>query len=97
MVFEHVIAALVRGSGYERVASTGCSDGMIRRRLKEWAAAGLSEQVHTLALRTYDRMIGLEHDDLAVSTAASPRPRAGARSPAARRWTGASRASSVRL
>ncbi len=44
-VFEHVIAALVHGSGYERIASPGCSDATIRRRLKEWAAAGLSEQV----------------------------------------------------
>ena len=66
VVFEHVIAALVHGSGYERIASPGCSDATIRRRLKEWAAAGVSEQVHTLALQAYDRMIGLELDDLAV-------------------------------
>ena len=26
VVFEHVIAALVHGSGYERIASSGCSD-----------------------------------------------------------------------
>jgi hypothetical protein len=44
-------SALVHGSGYERIASAGCSDATIRRRLKEWAAAGLSEQVHALALR----------------------------------------------
>ena len=47
LVFEHVIAALVHGSGYERIASRGCSDRTIRRRLQEWAAAGLMEQVHT--------------------------------------------------
>src|SRR5436309_14765394 len=63
VVFEHVIAALVHGSGYERIASPGCSDGTIRRRLKEWAAAGLSERVHTLALQAYDRILGLELDD----------------------------------
>jgi hypothetical protein len=39
LVFEHVVAALVHGSGYERIASSGCSDRTIRRRLKEWAAA----------------------------------------------------------
>jgi transposase len=66
VVFEHVIAALVHGAGYERIASAGCSDATIRRRLREWAAAGLSEQVHTLALRAYDRMLGLDLDDLAV-------------------------------
>ena len=77
MVFEHVIAALVHGSGYERIASPGCSDGTIRRRLKEWAAAGLSEQVHTLALQADDRMIGLELDDLAVDGSITKAPSGG--------------------
>ena len=77
VVFEHVIAALVHGSGHERIASPGCSDGTIRRRLKEWAAAGLSEQVHTLALQAYDRMLGLELDDLAVDGCVTKAPGGG--------------------
>ena len=77
VVFEHVIAALVHGSGYERIASPGCSDATIRRRLKEWAAAGVSEQVHTLALQAYDRMIGLELDDLAVDGCITKAPGGG--------------------
>ena len=77
VVFEHVIAALVHGSGYERIASPGCSDGTIRRRLKEWAAAGLSEQVHALTLEAYDRMIGLELDDLAVDGCITKAPSGG--------------------
>jgi hypothetical protein len=77
VVFEHVIAALVHGSGYERIASAACSEGTIRRRLKEWAAAGLSEQVHTLALQAYDRMIGLELDDLAVDGCITKAPGGG--------------------
>jgi hypothetical protein len=40
-VFDHVIAALVHGSGYERLASPGCLDRTIRRRLTEWAHAGI--------------------------------------------------------
>ena len=43
VVFEHVVAALVHGSGYERIASPGCSDRTIRRRLAEWAELGLAE------------------------------------------------------
>ena len=35
VVFEPVVAAPVHGSGYERIASPGCSDATIRRRLKE--------------------------------------------------------------
>jgi hypothetical protein len=77
VVFEHVIAALVHGSGYERIATPGCSDGTIRRRLKEWAAAGLSERVHALALAAYDRMLGLELDDLAVDGCVTKAPGGG--------------------
>jgi transposase len=77
VVFEHVLAALVHGSGYERIASAVCSEGTIRRRLKEWAAAGLSEQVHTLALEAYDRMIGLELNDLAVDGCMTKAPGGG--------------------
>jgi len=77
VVFEHVIAALVHGSGYERIASSACSDATIRRRLKEWAAVGVSEQVHTLTLQAYDRMIGLELDDLAVDGCITQAPGGG--------------------
>ncbi len=40
---EHVLAALVHGSGYERVASPGCSDRTIRRRLRDWAELGVGQ------------------------------------------------------
>ena len=42
VVFEHVVLALVHGSGYERIASPGCSDRTIRRRVKEWAGLGIA-------------------------------------------------------
>lgn len=77
VVFEHVLAALVHGSGYERIASTGCSDRTIRRRAQEWAAAGLSEQLQTLALRAYDRMIGLDLEDVAVDGCITKAPGGG--------------------
>jgi transposase len=77
VVFEHVVAALVHGSGYERIASAGCSDRTIRRRLREWAAAGLAEHLHTLALCAYDRMIGLDLEDLAVDGCITKAPSGG--------------------
>jgi hypothetical protein len=77
VVFEHVVAALVHGSGYERVASPGCSDRTIRRRLKAWAAAGIGAQVHALALRAYDQMIGLELGDVAVDGCITKAPGGG--------------------
>ncbi len=77
LVFEHVVAALVHGSGYERLASPGCSDRTIRRRVHEWAAAGLTETLHTLALQQYDRLIGIEFDDLAVDGCITKAPGGG--------------------
>ena len=77
VVFEHVIAALVHGSGYERIATPGCSDRTIRRRLHEWAAAGVAEQVHTLAVQAYDKMIGLEWEDLAADGCITKAPGGG--------------------
>src|SRR5918912_562375 len=69
VVFEHVLAALVHGSGYERIASPGCSDRTIRRRVADWAKAGHALQLLRLALAAYDQMIGLNLDDLAVDGA----------------------------
>ena len=40
VVFEHGVAVLVHGSGYERIASPDCSDRTIRRRVHDWAQAG---------------------------------------------------------
>jgi hypothetical protein len=77
VVFEHVLAALVHGSGYERIASAGCSDRTIRRRVHAWAAAGLMEQMHTLALAAYERMIGLDLDELAVDGCLTKAPSGG--------------------
>ena len=77
VVFEHVLQALVHGSGYERIASPGWSDRTIRRRVQEWARLGLAEVVHTLALRAYDRMIGLELEDVAVDACLSKAPSGG--------------------
>ncbi len=68
VVFDHVVAALVHGSGYERIAPPGCSDRTIRRRVQEWAELGLAQTLHTLALALaqYDRMIGIDFDDIVV-------------------------------
>jgi transposase len=79
VVFEHVVAALVHGSGYERIASPGCSDRTIRRRLREWAEAGLAEALHALVLAQYDRLIGLDLADVAVDGCITKAPCGGER------------------
>src|SRR5947209_20562737 len=64
VVFEHLVDALVHGSGYERIATGRCSDSTVRRRLREWSGAGIAQQVHKVALAAYDRIIGLRLDDI---------------------------------
>ncbi len=66
VVFDHVVAALVHGSGDERIATPGCSDRTIRRRVQAWAEAGVAENLHGLALQQDDRMIGIDLDDVVV-------------------------------
>ncbi|MFD3809334.1 IS5 family transposase [Streptomyces sp. NPDC058619] len=76
-VFEHIVLALVHGSGYERISTVGCSDRTIRRRVKEWAGLGISEKVHALALEAYDRMIGLGLGEISVDGCITKAPSGG--------------------
>jgi transposase len=77
VVFEHLLDALVHGSGYERIATEACSDRTIRRRLAEWAQAGVARRVHALALAAYDRVIGLDLADVAVDGCITTAPCGG--------------------
>ena len=77
VVFDHAIVALVHGSGYERIATPGCSDRTIRRRLDDWAVAGVGEEVLRAALAGYYQMIGLDLDDLSVDGSITKAPWGG--------------------
>jgi hypothetical protein len=77
VVFEHIVAALVHGSGYEIIASQGCSDRTIRRRVTAWAHRGLAHQLHQITLAAYDTIIGLHLDDLATDGCVTKAPCGG--------------------
>lgn len=77
VMFEHVLAALVHGSGFERIATAGCSDRTIRRRLTEWADRGIGVEVLRAALAGYDRMLGLDLDHLSVDGSITKSPCGG--------------------
>ncbi|WP_331763259.1 IS5 family transposase (plasmid) [Streptomyces sp. NBC_01590] len=77
VVFDHVVQALVHGSGYERISSPGCSDRTIRRRVKLWAQMGISQALHRIALEAYDRMIGLGLDEISVDGCITKAPCGG--------------------
>lgn len=77
VVFEHVVVALVHGSGYERIASAACSDRTIRLRVKAWTEAGLTQELHQLVVAQYDRMIGLDLEDVVVDGCITKAPSDG--------------------
>ncbi len=77
VVFEHILDALVHGSGYERIATTSCSDRTLRRRLKSWARRGLAQQLHALCLAAFDRMLGLQPGEISVDGAITKAPSGG--------------------
>jgi transposase len=90
IIFDKLLQILVFGCGYRRIADHTCSATTLRRRRDEWIALGVAEQLHRLALAAYDRMHGLELEQLAVDGCIPRRP-AVARSPGPARWIAASR------
>jgi hypothetical protein len=66
VVVDHIVAALVHGSGYERIATPGWSDRTMRRRMHHWADAGWAHEVPALVLAQDARRIGLDLADVAV-------------------------------
>jgi hypothetical protein len=94
VVFEAVVNKLVFGAGYERVATSGCSDWVLRNRVKKWAELGLAQELHRLVLAAYDKMIGLELDDWCADgciTKAPAKSEASGPSPVDRRKGGLKR------
>ena len=79
VVFDQDVAALVHGSGDERIATPDYSDRTIRRRVRAWAEAGAAEQPHAKVLAHYDRLIGLDLDELAVDGCITEAPCGGER------------------
>ena len=77
VVFDGVIAAQLHGSGYERVAVPGCSDRTIRRRLAHWADRGVTQALLRTALASYDRMLGLNPENLSVDGSITKSPCGG--------------------
>jgi len=65
-VFDKLIQVLVLGAAYERIADSSCSATTIRRRRDEWIDAGVFEKLEQLCLEAYDKIVGLDLNDLSV-------------------------------
>jgi len=98
VVFEKLVQVLVFGCAYRRIADEGCSATTLRRRRDEWIEAGTMEELRALALATYDQIIGLRPEDVAVDCCITKAPCGGekaGRSPVDRGKQGAKRSVAV--
>jgi len=66
VVFDKLIQVLVLGAAYEKIADSTCSATTIRRRRDEWIDAGAFAELEQLCLLAYDKMIGLDLENLVV-------------------------------
>lgn len=66
IVFDKLVQVLVLGAAYEKIADSTCAATTIRRRRDEWIEAGIFTDLEHIALEAYDRIVGLELEDLVV-------------------------------
>lgn len=66
VIFDKLVQVLVLGAAYAKIADSSCSATTLRHRRDEWIAAGIFTDLEQLCLDAYDRMIGLELENLAV-------------------------------
>ncbi len=87
IIFDKMLQLLRFGCSYEAIADTTCSATTIRSRRDEWIRLGVFARLMQLALESYDRIVGLVLDQIAVDGAITKAPGGGeatGRSPADR-------------
>lgn len=77
IIFDKLVQILILGAAYEKIADTTCSATTIRRRRDEWIEADLFPALEQLCLAAYDKMIGLDLEDLAVDGCITKAPCGG--------------------
>jgi transposase len=75
IIFEKLIQVLRFGCSYESIADCTCSATTIRERRDEWIKAGIFAKLKTIARDSYDRIVGLVLDELAVDGCITKAPR----------------------
>ena len=77
VVFDKLVQVLVLGAAYEKISETGCSATTIRRRRDEWIEADIFTILEQFCLEAYDKMVGLQLEDLAVDGCITKAPCGG--------------------
>jgi hypothetical protein len=79
VVFEKLVQILVFGCSYWRISDEECSASTLRRRRDDWMQAGAMAALEEIVREAYDRVIGLELDDVAVDCCITKAPCGGER------------------
>ena len=77
LIFDKLIQVLVFGCGYRRIADATCSATTLRRRRDEWISAGIADHLRLAVLVAYQRLFGLELEQLAVDGCSTKAPCGG--------------------
>jgi transposase len=77
IVFDKLIQVLRFGCSYDAIADTTCSATTIRDRRDEWIALGVFGQLARIARESYDRIVGLLLDHIAVDGCITKAPGGG--------------------
>jgi transposase len=77
IVFGKLLQLLRFGCSYEAMADTTCSATTIRNRRDEWIRLGVFAKFKQIALESYDRIVGLILDQIAVDGAITKAPGGG--------------------
>jgi transposase len=77
IIFEKLIQVLRFGCSYVSIADCTCGATTIRERRNEWIRAGIFADLKTIARESYDRMVGLALEELAVDGCITKAPGGG--------------------
>ena len=77
IIFGKLVQVLRFGCSYESVADGTCGATTIRERRDEWIKAGSFAELKTIARDSYDRIVGLALDELAVDGCITKAPGGG--------------------
>ncbi len=77
LVFDKLVQVAVFGCAYWRIADASCSATTLRRRRDEWIVLGVMDQLAQIAEDGYDRLIGLQLDDIVVDGCITKAPCGG--------------------
>jgi transposase len=77
VIFEKLIQVLRFGCSYESIADCCCGATTIRERRSEWIRLGVFAELRAIARESYDRVVGLVLEELAVDGCITKAPGGG--------------------